>query len=534
MRSSQHAWSGFVCLLFLAAFLPHSSSAQASCTSITNLSLPHSHVLSAQVIPAGTFSTTQVSSPIFKQLPAFCRVIVQAQPSADSQIMIEVWLPVTGWTGRFLGRGNGGFAGWIDYTGMANAVLYGYATAATDTGHTGTVSDASWALGHPQKIIDFGYRAVHEMSISSKAVVLDFYGLAPHYSYFAACSDGGREALMEAQRYPLDYDGILAGDPANNWTHLMSKGAIDAQALLINPSSYISASKIPAITSAVLAACNQGVTTGYLNDPSQCKFNPAVMLCHGAETDQCLTQAEVATMSRLYASAFDANNLLVFPGLPPGGEDGINGWSSWITGSAPGKSGMFSYIQGFFKDMVYQNPNWDFKTFTLDQGLKDAIAQTGAVLDANTPNLSVFASKGHRLILYQGWDDPAISAQSTINYYNSVVTTLGASSTNSTVRLYMVPGMQHCWGGPGPTNFGAGGPAANVVGNDAQHSIYKALETWVEKRIPPQAIITSGTVNDTVLGTVQITRPLCAYPLIAKYKGTGDSTTATNWACAAK
>ncbi len=448
--------------------------------------------------------------------------------------MIEVWLPVTGWTGRFLGRGNGGFGGSFDYAGMAKALFYGYATASTDTGHTGTVTDASWALGHPQKVADFGYRAVHEMTLSGKAVVLDYYGLAPHYSYFDSCSNGGREALIEAQRFPLDYDGILAGDPANNWSHLMSKGVVDAQALLLNSSSYISPNKTPAIASAVLATCNAGVTTQYLNDPSQCKFNPSTMLCRGAETDQCLTQSEITTLSKIYASAYDATNLLVFPGLLPGGEDGQNGWSSWITGSAPGKSGMFSYIQGYFKNMVYQNPNWDFRTFTLDQGLKDAIARTGSNLDANSPNLSVFASRGHKLILYQGWDDPAISPQSTINYYNSVVTFLGTASAAATSRLYMVPGLQHCWGGPGPTNFGQAGPGPNTVAFDSHHSIYKALEAWVEQRVTPQQIITTGTVNDTVLGTIQITRPLCAYPLIAKYKGTGDSTSAANWACVAK
>ena len=213
---------------------------------------------------------------VFKSLPAFCRVEVTGKPSADSDIKIEVWMPASGWNGRFQGQGNGGFAGDIAYVNMAMAVLHGYATAGTNTGHTGQATDASWALGRPEKITDYGYRGIHQMTEVGKTLAANFYGTKPHHSYFGACSNGGRQALMEAQRFPDDYDGILAGAPANYWTHLLTSALWDAQATTNDPASYIPASKIPAIAAAVNAACDakDGVTDKILNDPRQCASIP--------------------------------------------------------------------------------------------------------------------------------------------------------------------------------------------------------------------------------------------------------------------
>jgi len=232
-------------ILVVALILP--AHAQKSCDALSSLKLEKTTITSAEVVAAGTFTPPAGHEDLpYKQVPAFCRVRADVHPSKDSDIKIEVWMPASGWNGKYQGQGNGGFAGTIDYGGLASAVRRGYASAATDTGHAGVATDASWALGHPEKIIDFGYRGIHEMSVKAKAVMAAFYGKAPQHSYIASCSDGGREALMEAQRFPDDYDGIVAGAPANFWTHLLATAAWDNQALLSDPASYISPAKLPA------------------------------------------------------------------------------------------------------------------------------------------------------------------------------------------------------------------------------------------------------------------------------------------------
>jgi len=239
--------SRFAVLLSLAlscAFFPSANAAPQSCEQLAQLALPNTKITSAQTIAAGAFSSPAATSTwllgnpsLYKQLPAFCRVTADDKPTPDSDVKIEIWMPASGWNGKFRGQGNGGFAGEIDYRSLAVAILQGYASAATDTGHVASGTDATWALGHPEKIIDFAYRAIHEMTSLSKATVKAFYGDAPKHSYFANCSNGGRQALMEAQRYPEDYDGILAGAPANYWTHLLSSALWDAQATTVDSSA---------------------------------------------------------------------------------------------------------------------------------------------------------------------------------------------------------------------------------------------------------------------------------------------------------
>jgi len=265
-------------------------------------------------------------------------------------------MPASSWNGKFRGQGNGGFAGQLYYPALAIAVMQGYASAATDTGHAGNGTEATWALGHPEKIIDFGYRAIHEMTVVGKATVKAFYGDAAKYSYFAACSNGGRQALMEAQRFPEDYNGILAGAPANYWTHLLASALWDAQATTLDPQSYIPDTKVPAIAQAVVAACdaNDGVKDGIINDPPRCHFDPATMLCKEGNSDSCLTQPQVIALKKLYAGANDSHGKQIFPGFVPGGEAGPGGWPLWITGPAPGKALLFAFDYGYFADMVYQ------------------------------------------------------------------------------------------------------------------------------------------------------------------------------------
>ena len=505
------------------------------CSGLVQQVLPQSRVLSAQLILPGRLSIPGVTVASFASLPEFCRVVVQSTPSSDSDIAIEVWMPLNGWNTRFFGTGNGGFGGALDYSQMANALLYGYATAGTDAGHTSIAeTDASFALGHPQKIIDFGYRAVHEMTLNAMALIQDFYNKPPAHKYFSSCSDGGREALMEAQRYPADYNGILAGDPANNWTGLLASGAEDLLALTASSASYISYAKLPAITAAVLAQCNQGVETGYLNNPPDCHFNPQAMLCKGSESDSCLTQLQIATLNQLYNGTTAASGALVFPGLTPGSEAGgaQNGWEDWVVGPTLGQSSDAEYVQSYYADMVYQDADWNYRDFNLSASLAQSITATGSEIDAVNPNLSSFRAANGKLILYHGWNDAAISPYSSIDYYNSVVAALGQKAASQILQLFMVPGMGHCEGGPGPTNFGAGGPGPDTPAYDQNHSIYKALEAWVEDGVVPQQIQTDGATQYNGQ-TLDISRPLCPYPRIATYIGSGSQNLAANYTCTA-
>ncbi len=468
-------------------------------------------------------------SAFYKKLPAFCRVVAEAKPTADSDIKLEVWLPAAGWNGKLQGIGNGGFAGLIDYAQIANAMSKGYAATATDTGHAGSPVDADWAIGHPEKVADFGHRGIHEMTRVAKAVVQAYYAKAAQRSYFAGCSDGGREALMEAQRYPADYDGILAGAPAHNWTPLLATAVWDTQALTVDAASFIPPAKIPTIAAAVNAACDEldGVKDGILNDPRQCKFDPATIECKAEDNDKCLTAAQATALKKIYAGPHDAQGHEVFPGYPPGAEVGEGGWATWITGPVPLKSLMAFFGLGFYSSMVYEKPDWDYKTFTLEAGLKAAQDKTASAIDAADANLGPFKARGGKLILYHGWADPAITALSTIQYYDSVRAKLGAKDMDSFVRLYMVPGMQHCGGGPGADSFGQVG---NLNFDDPQHSVDAALEQWVEKGAAPETIVASKYEGDDKQHA-KMTRPLCAYPQVAKYKGSGDTNDAGSFAC---
>src|SRR5713226_5330333 len=356
-------------------FSPATHAAPQPCEQLAQLALPNTTITSAQIIAAGTFSPPQAASPwltgnpsLYKQLPAFCRVTAEDKPTPDSDIKLEVWMPATGWNGKFRGQGNGGFAGEMDYRSLAVAILQGYASAATDTGHAADGTDATWALGQSKKIIDFAHRAIHQMTSFGKATVKAFYGDAPKHSYFANCSNGGRQALMEAQRYPGDYDGILAGAPANYWTHLLTSALWDAQATTSNPDSYIPPSKIPAIAHAVLAACDakDGLRDGIVNDPRQCHFDPATMLCKQGNSDSCLTQPQVTALKKLYEGAHDSKGKEIFPGFVPGGEEGEGGWALWITGNAAGKALLFAFGSGYFGNMVYEKADWDNKKANLD------------------------------------------------------------------------------------------------------------------------------------------------------------------------
>lgn len=495
------------------------------CAGLAKLNLPATTITVAEEVTAGSFQPQGAQG--LKDLPAFCRAAGIIKPSSDSEIRFETWMPAKGWNSKFQGVGNGGFAGSISYAGLADAVRHGYAAASTDTGHQGGGTDAGWAIGHPEKLIDFGHRAIHEMTVRGKAITEAFYGSKPKRSYFSSCSNGGRQALMEAQRYPEDYDGIIAGAPANNWTHLLGLAASNMQATAGNASAYIPQKKLPAIEAAALAACDKldGVDDDVVENPAACRFDPGVLLCSGAENDKCLTEPQVKALRKLYDGLRDSKGKLLYPGYSMSGEAEIGGWGPWITGAEPEKSLLFAFGTGYFKSMVYGDPAWDYKKFSVDADFKTGVAKTAGILDATDPDLRRFQARGGKLILYHGWCDAAIPAQAAIDYYESVKKKMGAKKAAEFVRLFMVPGMQHCGGGAGPNLFGQFGAAQG----DARGNIAAALERWVEEGVAPEEIVAAKSKG--AAGPVVRTRPLCAYPKAAKYKGSGSTDEAANFAC---
>ena len=517
-----------VCSALFAVVL---SSAGASlraydCDGLARISLPAVSAVTAQNVNAGDFAPPYGDT--LHKLPAFCRFAAVIRPSDDSYIRFEVWMPQSGWNGRLLAAGNGGFAGSIDYGALGRNIGHGYATAATDTGHEGAAVDASWAFHHPEKVIDFGYRALHLTIENANSVIRAFYGKTPDHSYFDACSDGGREALMEAQRYPEDFDGILAGAPANFWTHLLGAGLAGVGEMLENPVSYVSSTKLPAIQAAALAACDSddGLKDGIIGDPSNCRFDASVLQCTGVETRRCLTAPQVSALKKLYRGAADDHGKQLFPGLVPGAEDGANGWTNWVTGQGPGISSGMGFAENYFRYIVYEDPKWNSLTARTDESVRAADEKTAQALNATDPDLSRFQARGGKLILYHGWNDPAISPWNTIDYFKSVQNKMGSQMVAKFVRVYMIPGMQHCVGGPGASFFGQLGTSTTEG-----HSIYLALEHWVEQGAEPENIIGTKYVDDTSSKGVRFTRPLCDYPKVPIYKGTGDPNDQANFAC---
>jgi len=496
--------------LVWVAFVTAAFGAQ-DCASLANLKLEATTITRAEAVAAGA------------NLPASCEVAGVIKPSGDSEIRFEVWMPVAGWNGRFQGAGNGGFAGSINVQQMRAALAGGFATASTDTGHQAGTTDAAWALGHPERIVDFGYRAVHLMTVDAKAIIHAFYGPGPAHSYFSSCSNGGRQALMEAQRYPEDYDGIVAGAPANYWTHLLANSVWNL--LAVAGDGYIPAKKLPAIQAAAMAACDamDGLKDGLIEVPPRCHFDPSGLQCHGAETDACLTEPQMVALEKLYAGG-------VFPGYEPGGEAEPGGWMTWITGPAPEKSLMFAFGTQFYKYMMFGDAAWDYHSFDAARDTKATDAKMAGILNSTDPDVSRFRARGGKLILYHGWSDAAIAPLNAIDYYQSVVARAGASESRGFVRLFMVPGMQHCFGGSGPNSFGQFGGATG----DAEHDIGTAVERWVEQGIAPERIVATKRKSDVdPKSEVVRTRPLCAYPLVARYKGSGSVDEAGSFVCGA-
>jgi feruloyl esterase len=508
-------------LLALALPLSIAPSARAAtCESLASLSLPDTTISIAQAVPAGSFTTPFNATLI--NLPAFCRVAATLKPSSDSNIKVEVWLPSVaqgsggqargasstggggGWNGKLQAVGNGGWAGSIPYAAMANALRHGYAVTATDTGHEG--AGGNFALGHPEKLVDYAYRSEHEMTVTAKAVVNAFYGTAPSQSYWNGCSTGGRQALVEATRYPDDFDGIIAGAAANPKTYLDAWRMWMAQIALKDRADRILPSQYPLIHSAVLAQCDaiDGLKDGLIEDPAKCRFNPRTIVCKSTDDlsneASCLTPRQAMSVRALFGPVRTSKGKEIFPGYAPGSE---LGWGLLLGGPDP-----YSVPLDQYRYMVFNNPNWDWRTFDLERDLAAAEKAGAGTLSAVSTDLGAFEKRGGKLLMYHGWADQDVPPQASINFYNAVQ----PRSALDAVRLFMVPGMNHCTGGEGPNTF----------------DMVVALEQWVERQKPPSRILASHTTG----GKTDRTRPLCAYPQTAHYRGKGDINDAENFRCA--
>jgi len=501
----------------------------ADCASLKKPGLADAHITVAESVTTGVLEIAD-SGERFTDLPALCRVAGELRPTPDSRIRFEVWLPAHGWNGRLLGAGNGGFAGSIYYQQLAAYVKRGFAVSGTDAGHQAEATDASWAYGHPERVKDFGWRAIHLTAWTAKRIVHAYYGNPANRAYFDACSDGGREALMEAQRFPEDYDGILAGAPANAWSTMLAGGANVMQGLTGDPKSYIPERKLGAIQRASLAACDaiDGVKDNVVGDPAKCRFDPRVLLCKGDDSSDCLTPPQIDSVRSLYSGFKDGQGKIIFPGFSMGDE---TGWKQWIAGEDPAASLGSRFVQNYFRYMVLGDPRANLLTASVDELLRESKKKGAPDLDATNPDLSRFAAHGGKLILYHGWNDPAISPENTIAYFESLEREMGKQEVGRFVRLYMVPGMEHCANGPGASALGQLGIETS---SGPKYGLFDSLENWVEKGSPDENVIaTKHEAKPNDEREASFTRPLCAYPKVARYAGAGDTNEAANFACVA-
>lgn len=538
------------------------TSAGMICEALTSLALRDGTVTSATTISA-PYQTTASSGTALITVSApfpFCRVMATLTPTADSRIGMELWMPAAAnWNGKFLGVGNGALTGAIWHTSMVRPLQNGYAVANSDLGHTG--STANWALGHPEKVIDYAYRGDHVTAVASKALVEAFYGSGPKRSYFHGCSNGGHQALMEAQRYPDDYDAIIAGAPWNQWVRQNVEFISRALALeRLNPAKHAM------ITAAVIAQCGGKdggrLEDGYLNAPQQCHFKPESLQCAGADAPTCLTATEVAAVKAVYDGPrrSDTGERL-FPGFERGSEFG------WV--------GFGAFINNLWQNMIVEDPSFDFHTFDFSSQVDFFDNKLARIINSTDPDLSAFRARGGKLLLWHGWTDTTLEPRSTVNYYNSVVAVTGGdvslpnlhaeaaddisdgkdtgdrdarvkargresdrtrlyrrryrdlADTQAFARLFMAPGVNHCGGGLGP-NSSFAYTLANPAGPfDADHDILAALDRWVETDAAPDRLL----ATHATAGVADKTRPVCAYPKVARYEGTGDPNVPESWVC---
>ena len=468
-----------------------------TCAELGSMSLDQVSITAVEARSAGELESNFGPG---RALPAHCRLAAVLTPSDDSHIEMELWLP-DDWNGKFLALGNGGWAGSISFSAMALGLQAGYAVASNDTGHKG--GNAAFVPGHPEKLVDFGWRAMHEMTRHSKTLVESFYEQAPRLSYYQGCSTGGRQGLMEAQRFPEDFDAMVVGAPVNNMFALNATQFNSMKRLIENRSMALTPGKVDTLHNAVMAACeaNDGVSDGFLNNPLACGFSPQTLACMDGDNDSCLTEPEIEAVLHAYNGAYSAAGEQLYPGHARGFE---LGWRIPAAGSEPSplQTDATRYV-------AYDDNNWDWREFDLERDLA-LVREKAPYFEAVETDLSEFRVRGGKLLIYHGWNDPGPSPLNSINYYNGVLQETGAGQ-EEWMRLFMMPGMGHCSGGIGPDQ-------ADFLG---------ALEAWVEEGIAPERI-TAARIRE---GRVDMTRPLCPYPQVATWDGRGNPDDAASYSC---
>lgn len=502
------AWYALLAVVACATSPAQAQDRAASCAALADLHLAETGSLVAELVPAGPYTTSTFGSArqTTAEVPAFCRVAGVVKPA----VRFEVWLPqAEDWNGRFQAVGGGGFAGVISYSAMIPNIQSGYVTASTDTGHV--AGELEW-LSDEQRMIDYGYRAVHEMTVKSKALIEAYYGRAADYDYFIGCSTGGRQGLMEAQRYPDDFDGIVSGAPVNYFVATHYTQLWVSRAAKPVGETLISRADRETVNRAALAQCdaNDGVKDGVIEDPSDCDFDISVLQCREFGPARCLLDEQIEVFDAIYAGPkHPRTGERLYPSLVPGGEMAWN-----LTDG----SGLVEYPYEYFGRSVMGDPSWNWREFDFNADIEMAEKKTGAVLNAIDPNIASFRDSGGKLITYHGWNDQGVFPGGSIRYYESVAKHLASSpdtaidETRDFFRLFMVPGMAHCRGGPGPNQFDA----------------VSAIEAWVEHGAAPAEIEARKLEG----GEVVRTRPLCPYPQTAQYVGSGDTDARENFVCA--
>jgi feruloyl esterase len=487
-------------------------SAAATCESLSSLALPNTTITMAQTVAAGAFTPPAGGrGPAnFGDVPAFCRVQATLKPSSDSDIKMELWLPAAAsWNGKFRGTGNGGLGGGagVNPGALANGVRRGYATAGNNTGHDG---DSSYALTHPEKIKDFGYRSAHEMTVASKAIITAFYGVAPKQSYAAEGGGGTIAALSSAQRYPEDYDTIAVTGMSSYLTRHTFGQMWIWQATHKDAASFIPQEKYPVLHKAALDACDalDGLKDGIIGDVARCTFDPGVTLCKSGDAADCLTAPQVDAARKIYAGPHNPRTgEEIYSPLYPGSE---LGWGQLAGGDTP-----LGIPVEFFKYYVFRDPTWDYKTRPINFDSDVAASNRAEIQPVNAvdPDLSRFFARGGKLLLVDGWADTAVPPKVAINYYNAVVKTLGAKTVAQSMRFFMVPAMGHGPGTNGAENFNF-----DALG---------VIEAWRERGTVPDQLVVEHFKEGKRVGT----RLVCQYPQVAVYKGSGDAENPASYSC---